>query len=238
MNYFLFLCGLILGFLLVFLTVDAQAGSSAKQTRLLLRVAIIDSGFNIKNSYSASVPLCKNGHYDFNRSKNGIAKDMDGHGTAMASILANTVRSSNWCLLVFNINLIIGYSPSHIAKAIRLAVKRGAKVISISMEGNRYDTAEYRSILYAKKRGVQIFAAAGNNNSNLNKKCNSYPACYKISNLKAVGALNNCGDKSIYSNYGERLIWRPGKALGWKGTSVATAIAAGDYVRYLLNRSK
>ena len=66
-----------------------------------------------------------------------------------------------------------------VASAIVKAVRRGARVINLSLGGPVKSYNVEKALRYAGKRGVRVFVAAGNESSNLNYTCSTYPACIK-----------------------------------------------------------
>ena len=230
----------LLGFFIVTMFVTNVDASPTKDTgpEKRVKVAVIDTGYSEINHFPVEVPLCKGDHYDFNTRKKQIAPDLHGHGTAMASIVAYSVgnNTSGYCVVVYNVTVRGQILAKAIAMAIYKATLSGVKVINISMEGRKHNIHEENALRYAASKGVRIFVAAGNSKINLNELCAAYPACYKsIRNLTVVGAYDEYANRASYSNYGRNVTWMPGKVLGVSGTSAASAYAAGQYIKYLVN---
>ncbi len=229
--------------LLIIIATAFSLGMSFAEAKVI-RVAVIDTGFNMENKYTWDIPLCKK-HYDFREKKPQLAKDYIGHGTQMAAIIARRAGvEAKYCIISINYHTFPYMNAGVVAQAIEKAIKMKAHVINMSLEGHRHHQLEHNALLKAGKKGIRMFVAAGNarhsvytsggKGINLNEKCNVYPACYRdVRHLTAVGALDNIGQIASYSNYGRFLTWYPGRALGGKGTSIATALATGSYVKYL-----
>ena len=88
------------------------------------------------------------------------------------------------------------------------------------------------------KNNVILVAAAGNAGKDLDKACESYPACY-FKNTVVVGSGFNKKLPASYSNTGEVVdIWINGShqsanGTSMSGTSQSTAIATGKLVRMI-----
>lgn len=99
-------------------------------------------------------------------------------------------------------------------KAIHYAVDHGARVINWSgyVDDRRADKiASLKSAIdYANNHGVLIVVAAGNSMKNLDDDCTSYPVCFNVPNILAVGEIGFDGaldrlsgrDRVSGSNYG------------------------------------
>ena len=59
-----------------------------------LKVAVIDTGLNLK--YSSSVPLCKSEHKDF--TGEGF-NDTNGHGTNIVGLIVQNTKATNYCIV-------------------------------------------------------------------------------------------------------------------------------------------
>jgi subtilisin family serine protease len=90
------------------------------------------------------------------------------------------------------------------AKTIVYAVDQGAKIINCSWGSTGKDSAAIVSaIAYAKKHGVLIVAAAGNNSADADVK-HFTPAGVPSDNVLSVGASSSlAGGKASFSNYGK-----------------------------------
>lgn len=193
-------------------------------------VAVLDTGVTDHPALSQTQVA----HYDL--VKDG--QDPNGHGTAMASLIAGNgddeggaaVASSLLDIRVADVN---GESNTAlVADGIMQAVDRGARVINISL-GTTGDSAVLRrAVQYALERGVVIVAAAGNEQ----QTTLSYPAGYE--GVISVGAVDAEGVQAYFSNSGETLTisapgvgivsaYSNGRTVVGSGTSQATAITSG-----------
>lgn len=122
-------------------------------------------------------------------------------------------------------------------KAIQYAVKMGARVINYSAGGFTRDVREEEALQDARRRGIILVAAAGNEASN-SDLLKYYPADYELPNIISVAAVDAQKRLLKSSNYGVRTVdvaapgkdvWStlPGGAFGtMSGTSQATAFVS------------
>ena len=168
----------------------------------------------------------------------GVEGDVNGHGTAVASmILGNTDLlpgvAPGSSILSIQVADAAGYSDSFkIAEGILAAVDAGVDIINISM-GSSGDSGVLRAAIQkAIEAGVMIIAPTGN--SGLNQV--SYPAANK--GVIAVGAVDRNGTALAFSNYGDAVAvaapgyglnsaWVENSAVSVSGTSFSAPIVAG-----------
>lgn len=194
-------------------------------------VAVVDTG--VENH-----PTFEDGqitHYDLVQD----GKPFDGHGTAMASLIAG----QDWqapgiapAAHILDVRVIDGdgYGSSFkLAEGILLAADNGARVINVSL-GFYGDSQVVRdAVAYAQSKGAVVVGSAGNDaTSNLL----AYPAA--IASVVSVGGVDAKLQQAYFSNSGQGLdVTAPGvgiqSAYGkdsiveGDGTSQAAAIASG-----------
>jgi hypothetical protein len=177
-----------------------------------VRVAVIDSGVDVYHpdlkgqivaarSFVGGSPADDWGHGTFVAGEIAASVD-DGHGIAGLAPAAN--------LLVAKVVRPDGsVSTRAEARAIRWAVKLGARVINVSLGGLRdpqdpfftgYSKVEQQAIDDAVAQGVLVVAAVGNNKYAPVKpwKYASYPAA--LPHVVGVGSYGKDGDVSTFSN--------------------------------------
>jgi subtilisin family serine protease len=100
-----------------------------------------------------------------------VAWDLDGHGTLVASIIAAQTGNG---IGIAGVNPTVRIMPlkavnnagqsraSFVAEAVVYAVNNGARIINLSVGGERLTRTEQLAIDYAASRGVLVIAAAGN----------------------------------------------------------------------------
>ncbi|MDW2886760.1 S8 family peptidase [Exiguobacterium artemiae] len=190
----------------------ADIGLTAMQKRIAKKkqattlVAVIDSGVNPSYADFAGKVRMDLG-YDFvNRSK--TAWDDHGHGSHVAGVIAagsdNTygMTGINAKASIIPIKVLdengAGYT-SDLVSGINHAVKKGAKVINLSLGGDTSSKSVESAFAYAKSKNVLVVAASGN----AGKKTVAYPARSKY--VFSVGATGRTDKRASFSNYGTGL---------------------------------
>ncbi len=148
----------------------------------------------------------------------GTANDEDGHGTFVAGEIAAAVDNGRGIAgLAPSARLIVAkvvrddgsVSPKAEARAIRWAVRQGAKVINVSLGGLRdpgdpahsgYSWVEQRAINFATSRGALVVAAVGNGQGAPTKPWRhaSYPAA--LPHVLGVASYGHAGNVPMFSN--------------------------------------
>jgi serine protease len=180
-------------------------------------VAVLDTGVAYANRgpFRRSPDLSRfefvAGH-DF-VSHNRFANDRNGHGTFVASTIAEET-SNHYGLTglafgarIMPIRVLDGQGEgeaSTIAEGVRFAVNHGARVINLSLEFSTDVTSSdipelIDALRYAYRRGVVVVAAAGNEGH----RAIAYPA--RAPYVIAVGATTEHGCLADYSNDGSGL---------------------------------
>ena len=177
-----------------------------------VRVAVIDSGADVNH------PDLKGQIVAARSFVGGSPSDDWGHGTFVAGEIAASVDDGHGIAgLAPSANLLVAkvvrpdgsVSTRAEARAIRWAVKLGAKVINISLGGLRdpqdplfsgYSKVEQQAVDDAIANGVLVVAAVGNNKYAPVKpwKYASYPAA--LPHVVGVGSYGKSGDISTFSN--------------------------------------
>jgi len=189
-------------------------------------IAVLDTGVSPHSAFGGKISVL------------GAAGDVNGHGTAVASmILGNTDLlpgvAPGSSILSIQVADAAGYSDSFkIAEGILAAVDAGVDIINISM-GSSGDSAVLRAAIQkAIEAGVMIVAPTGN--SGLNQVF--YPAANE--GVVAIGAVDRNGAAMAFSNYGDAVAvaapgyglnsaWVDDGAVSVSGTSFSSPIIAG-----------
>jgi thermitase len=178
-----------------------------------VRVAVIDSGVDVQH------PDLRGGQIVAARSfVGGSPSDDQGHGTFVAGEIAAAVDDGHGIAgLAPAANLLVAkvvrpdgsVSTRAEARAIRWALKMGARVINVSLGGLRdpqdpfysgYSRVEQEAVDDAVASGALVVAAVGNNKYAPVKpwKYASYPSA--LPHVLGVGSYGHSGDVSTFSN--------------------------------------
>jgi thermitase len=194
------------------------------------KVAVLDTGVTdhpiFENTRVTHIDLVNDGEVP------------NGHGTAMASLIAGQDAEDGGVApasQILDIRVADTKGESNtalVAEGIMRAVDEGARVINISL-GTTGDSSVLRlAVEYAQERGVVVVAAAGNEQ----QTSLAYPAGYE--GVISVAAVDAAGNQAFFSNSGETLtLSAPGvgivsaysdnRMVVSSGTSQATALTSG-----------
>jgi subtilisin family serine protease len=199
-------------------------------------VAVLDTGVDLRHPdlAGALVP-----GYDL-VNDDADPRDDQGHGTAVAGIIAARTNNSAgqagvcWGCSIMPLKVLDSSgsgSTSTIAKGIVWAVDNGARIINLSLGGPGTSQALTDAVAYAASKGVPMFAAAGNNGS----ETMFYPAAY--AQVLAVAGTDPSDRLYSWSNRGAWVqVAAPGcnvataRGGGYEnfcGTSSATPVVSG-----------
>jgi serine protease len=181
-----------------------------------VRIAVIDTGIAYRNKgrFKRAPDLARarfvQGHDWVD--DDGFALDEEGHGTHITGTIAEQVNNRRALTgLAYGASIMplrvldsAGYGDAgSIARAIRYAARRGAKVINMSFEFDAGLTEEdvpnvASALEFAHKAGVVVVAAAGNDGPVV-----AYPA--RADHAISAGSTTEDGCQAEYSNGGNRL---------------------------------
>jgi serine protease len=180
-------------------------------------VAVLDTGvaYADRGPFRRSPDLSRYGFvggYDF-IDHNHFPNDRNGHGTFVAGTIAEAtdnrygVTGLAFASRIMPVRVLDSQGEgeaSTIAEGVRYAVKNGARVINLSLEFSSNVTASdipelIDALRYARRRGVLVVAAAGNEAHT----AIAYPA--RAPSVIAVGATTEHGCLADYSNDGSGL---------------------------------
>ncbi|MFL5936142.1 MAG: S8 family serine peptidase, partial [Gaiellaceae bacterium] len=165
-------------------------------------IAVVDSG--VDASHPDLVGAVDQG-YDF-VDRDTDATDGDGHGTGVAGIAAaranNAVGAAGVCwscrILPLRVLGPEGFAlQTTMADAVDYAVVHGAAVVNVSLYGGNHNVRLEDAIVRARRAGVVVVAAAGNEGSTIRE----YPAAFSAA--LSVGATAGDGRLAGYSNRGD-----------------------------------
>lgn len=183
--------------------------------------------------------------YDF-ANKDGDPIDDHGHGTHCAGIIGAIHNSTGVRGVMANVKFVglkfltasgSGETDGAI-QSINYAIKAGVHIMSNSWGGGESSEALKDAIKAAEENGIIFVAASGNSSQNIDLKP-AYPASYDLDAVVTVGAHDGRGNRSSFSNYGEKSvdIYAPGSNIystfvngsykSLSGTSMAAPFVSG-----------
>ena len=176
--------------------------------------------------------------WDFMRANN-LPWDYDGHGTIVAGIISATqnndvgiagINPYSKLMVLKALNAFGNTRASYIAESIVYAVENGARLVNISVGGEKLSRIERAAVDYAIANGVLIIAAAGNEGQDLE---DYGPA--GLEGVLTVAATDLQDSRTVFSNWGEQVdIAAPGidvLSLRARRTDTMLDIPDVEYVR-------
>ena len=202
-------------------------------------IAVIDSGIDfthpdlMNNRWTNPLPSADGDlhGWDF-LANNGEIKDEQGHGTAVAGIIAAEgnnglgVTGVMWRAGLMSLRVLDNTGTGDVANAVEAidyAVAHGAQVINLSWGTTGESIALRQAIERAVKRDVVVVCSAGNSGQDLDETP-YYPASFGLKDLIAVGASDNLDQLASWSNWGRRKV-----TVVAPGTNILTTQRGGGY---------
>jgi len=165
-------------------------------------VAVIDSGVTNHPAFREGQVV----HIDLVND----GKAFEGHGTAIASLIAGDVPGAQGvspAAKILDVRIADGTGGSdsfQLARGIQTAVDRGAQIINISMGSYGDSPLVADAIQNAIAKGIIVVASAGNEQS----ATKTWPAAYK--DVISVSGVDAKGQLAYFSNSGDPTISAPG----------------------------
>lgn len=198
-----------------------------------LKVAVLDTGFDLYKIND--IKLCENGLQDFSNSGTVHDTHVKNHGTNIVGIINKYSKNPDVCfyiLKVFDDKATVVST----ANAIIFAIAHNVHIINYSGGGIDYSKYESEAIkIFLDRKGIFI-AAGGNNHSNLDLKCNYYPACSdpRVTVITNTKIYSNKLKRSIKISYDGSNDFIYGEPI-W-GTSQSTALATASLLNALIGK--
>ena len=154
--------------------------------------------------------------------------DDNGHGTAVSGLIAANTNNGKgvaglcWGCKILPVKVLSrvgGGDDATVSAGIRWAADNGARIINMSLGGDKDSQTLHDAVDYAASKGVLLIAASGNERETGNAI--SYPAAYD--NVVGVGATGNSDVITGFSNTG------PYVDLAAPGVGLWTTLPGGDY---------
>lgn len=207
-----------------------------------IRIAIIDSGFNVS---SKSFRECKEGSFDLTN-LNFKEDKLTKHGQNITYIIDEYLKKKQVDFCIIHIRVFSEGSHRVINNIISALAKLNTlnpDIINLSLNGTTASEPEIKLIKHLLNKGIIVVAAAGNNSLNLDKECSAFPSCDDPRVIVVGNGIEKKPDPE--SNYGKIIdIWENGnniKAGGitLSGTSQATAIVTSKIseILFLLQKN-
>lgn len=182
--------------------------------------------------------------YDF-QNKDGDPMDDHNHGTHCAGVIGASHNGKGIRGVMADVELVAikflsarGGTTEDAILSVQYAIDVEVDVMSNSWGGGGFSQALKDAIVAANQAGIVFVAAAGNSNSD-NDKRPTYPTNYEVDNVIAVGSHTSKGTRSSFSNYGAKTVhvMAPGSSIlstvrgakysSMSGTSMACPHVAG-----------
>lgn len=189
-------------------------------------IAVLDTGVDANNPELAGKVLQGYNFVD----KNTDTFDNEGHGTAVAGLIAANANSGNMVGVDFNAKILPvkvadangELQDSLIIQGIQYAIDHGAKIINMSFGGTNFDQAMSDELKKAHDAGIILVAAAGNSGTSAWE----FPASDE--NVISVGAVDQTNYPSSFSNYGSWLdVTAPGQDVMSLGLNNSYIVGSG-----------
>lgn len=204
---------------------NKKKGQRGNRKQAKIKVAVIDSGIDNYNDIELadSINLIPG-----EENVSPMYQDISGHGSSVAGIIAAQDNGEGITGIapeaeIYSAKVLDENNRSKVSRvidAIYWAIDNKVNIINMSFGTPTYSYALHQAIQDAKKAGILLIAAAGND-----QKC-EYPAAYP--EVMAVGATNKQGEISDSSATGEELeIVAPGEEICSTGAFGGTIIANG-----------
>ncbi len=233
--------------------IDNSQNASVKTKEVV--VAVVDTGIDYTNDElkdviwqnedetSDGTDSDNNGYKDDIRGWNFVSRrgssdvtDDNGHGTAVAGVIAAADDNSGVVGIASNINIKImpvksvdskgEASMSNLILGMEYADENGASICNCSW-GGESDVREFLQNMLMKQviaaSDMLFVAASGNENINIDEK-EYIPASFTADNLITVGSIEWDGSLSWFSNYGSNSM-----ELCAPGAAIYTVNAGGGY---------
>jgi subtilisin family serine protease len=189
-----------------------------------ITIAVVDTGADVT---SPALEGKVRGSFDV-RTGRRLARDVDGHGTFVASLAGGASPAGAGVaglggaarLLVVKVSDSTTFSDVDVAAGIVYAVRHDARIVNLSVAGREPSAVEQAAVKFAARHGVLLVAAAGNDA--LAGDPPEYPAALLqpigsngVGGLGlSVGASDRSGIRAGFSEYGSFVsLAAPGEAV-------------------------
>ncbi|MGH9931576.1 MAG: S8 family serine peptidase [Pyrinomonadaceae bacterium] len=202
-------------------------------------IAVIDSGVDFThpdlsdNEWSNATPGPEGDLHGWDYiTDSNVIRDEQGHGTAIAGIIAAAgnnaigITGVMWGASLMSLRVLDNSGSGDIAdavEAIDYAVSHGAQVINLSWGTTGNSLILKDAIERAMRRGVVVVCSAGNNGQDVDSMP-YYPASFGLRDLIAVASSDNFDQLASWSDYGRRNV-----TVAAPGNNILTTRMGGGY---------
>ncbi len=179
-------------------------------------VAVVDTGIDYSHPFLQESLYFKNKKatpsefgMDFSLKKvTTRPHDEHGHGTHVAGIIRSIFPDVRILPVKYFSPKASGQQNlAATIKALRYAVEANVDIINYSGGGPEASSQEKEILELARKKGILVVAAAGNDGKNIDSnKEGYYPASYRLSNIISVGSYNPQVRLLNSSNWGDQTV--------------------------------
>jgi subtilisin family serine protease len=162
----------------------------------------------------------------------GTVIDEQGHGTAIAGIIAaqgNNVTGISgvmWRAGLMSLRVLDSKGTGDVANAVEAidyAIENGAQVINCSWGTDDESLALREAIKRAAQHGIIVVTSAGNQSRDI-ETTPRYPASFDLPHLISVASTDNADQLTSFSNWGMAHV-----SIAAPGTDILTTKVSGDY---------
>ncbi len=202
-------------------------------------IAVIDSGIDfthpdlVNNEWTNRDPSAEGDLHGWDYVTNsGVIKDEQGHGTAIAGIIAAEgnnqigIAGVMWRANLMSLRVLDNTGTGDVANAVQAidyAVAHGAAVINVSWGTTGASIALKDAIERAIRRGVVVVCSAGNGGQDIDT-VPYYPAAFGSRDLIAVASTDNFDRLAAWSNSGRKNVF-----IAAPGIGILTTKMGGGY---------
>lgn len=210
--------------------IEASGGWQSTTGGANVVVAIVDSGIDFNHPDLIGNQSANNG-WDFVEDT-GVIKDEQGHGTAVAGIVAASgnngagVTGVMWRASLMSLRVLDETGAGDVAaavEAIDYAIEHGAHVINLSWGTTGESFALKEAINRAIRSNVVVVCSAGNSSQDVDSTP-YYPASFNVRDLIAVAATDSFDQLTSWSNWGRKSV-----AVAAPGVNILTTQKGGGY---------
>lgn len=169
--------------------------------------------------------------YDF-VSNDSNPMDDHFHGTHCAGTVGakgnngKGVAGVSWTVKLMPVKVLDAYGSgtlASVASGMNYAVKRGVKILSMSLGTTSYSSTLENAVINARNSGALVIAAAGNSAVDTDVYPH-YPSSYSQDNVISVAASTSSDSFAYFSNYGATSV-----DLAAPGDSILSTYLGGQY---------